>query len=170
MEHQAGVDDSSQRDAPIEKCVSSEASSSFPETTPSPPFDRKPDDGEKISCDLPEMAKKSERSIIGSDRSNFISSDYYYYRRGKFWPTSSILKSAKAKQYYRRGKFWPVWLQHRNIGVKSEEKTFRFAHQILSVRKQLMKVTELDSKVFVYFVLKLFKDILVNPTHFAAGF
>ena len=108
MEHQAGVDDSSQRDAPIEKCVSSEASSSFPETTPSPPFDRKPDDGEKISCDLPEMAKKSERPIIGSDRSNFISSDYYYYRRGKFWPTSPILKSAKAKQYYRRGKFWPV--------------------------------------------------------------
>ena len=80
MEHQAGVDDSSQRDVPIEKFVSSEAYSSFPETTPSPPFDtasRKPDDGEKISCDLPEMAKKSERSIIGSDRSNFISSDYY---------------------------------------------------------------------------------------------
>ena len=65
-------------------------------------------DGERLSGKASEpTAENSLPKIIGSVRSNFISSECYY-RRGKFWSTSVVCSLGKTKQYYRRGKFWPA--------------------------------------------------------------
>lgn len=160
MEQQVGGDHSSQGNIPTNKWESSDPPPIYPEKElPSHPPTFVPSwwgqqliaslesDGQKISPNTSgTTAESSQPTIIGSARSNIISSNFYY-RRGKFWSKFTVLCLAKPRQYYRRGRFWPVWCEQRIHPLwMKKNNTFMFA--------QLMQpgIMAREINVLIYFV------------------